>query len=57
MVHHICGGIGAYLGAALFDATGSYATAFVIMLISAVVALFLTMMLSRSPVAVAQSPG
>jgi predicted MFS family arabinose efflux permease len=47
MVHQIFGGIGAYAGAAIFDATGSYDAAFVLMLASAVVALALTLMLRR----------
>jgi predicted MFS family arabinose efflux permease len=45
MVHQIFGGIGAYAGAAIFDATGNYDAAFVLMLASAVVALVLTLML------------
>lgn len=45
MVHQIFGGVGAYLGAAIFDATGGYEAAFVTMLVSAVVALALTLML------------
>lgn len=48
MVHHICGGIGAYLGAAVFDATHSYDRAFAIMLVVSLVALILTLML-RNP--------
>ncbi len=47
MVHQIFGGIGAYAGAAIFDATGGYDAAFVVMLDSAVVALALTLMLRR----------
>ena len=31
MIHHMCGGLGAYLGAAFFDRTGSYDTVFIIM--------------------------
>jgi predicted MFS family arabinose efflux permease len=49
MVHQIFGGVGAYAGAAIFDATGGYDAAFVVMLISAVVALALTLMLRRAP--------
>src|SRR3954470_18932264 len=48
MVHQIFGGIGAYAGAAIFDATGTYDAAFVLMLVSAVVALGLTLALRRS---------
>jgi predicted MFS family arabinose efflux permease len=47
MVHQIFGGIGAYAGAAIYDATGGYEAAFVLMLLSAVVALALTLMLRR----------
>ena len=57
MVHHICGGIGAYLGAAVFDATAGYEPAFVIMLISAILALGLTTLLSRNPAAQVQPAG
>ena len=38
MVHHMCGGIGAYVGAVLFDAEGNYDTAFMLMLALSVVA-------------------
>lgn len=48
MVHQIFGGVGAYMGAAIFDTTGGYDAAFGVMLVSAVVALALTWML-RSP--------
>jgi len=47
MVHQIFGGIGAYAGAAIFDATGAYDAAFVLMLGSAIVALMLTLALRR----------
>jgi predicted MFS family arabinose efflux permease len=47
MTHQIFGGLGAYAGAAIFDATGGYDAAFVAMLASAVVALALTLMLRR----------
>jgi predicted MFS family arabinose efflux permease len=47
MVHQICGGLGAYLGAAVFDATHRYDEAFAIMLISSIAALVLTLMLKR----------
>ena len=43
MVHQIFGGVGAYAGAAIFDATGTYDAAFLLMLASAVVALALTL--------------
>jgi predicted MFS family arabinose efflux permease len=47
MTHQIFGGLGAYAGAAIFDSTGGYDAAFVVMLASAVVALALTLMLRR----------
>ena len=47
MVHQIFGGVGAYAGAAIFDATGGYQAAFVAVLVSAVVALGLTLMLAQ----------
>ncbi len=47
MVHHIFGGIGAYLGAAVFDATGSYDSAFSIMLAVSLLALLLTLLLRQ----------
>jgi MFS family permease len=45
MSHQIFGGVGAYAGAAIFDASGDYDAAFVLMLASAVVALALTLMM------------
>ena len=48
MVHQIFGGIGAYGGALIFDATGSYAAAFVIVLVLTVLALGLTLALPRA---------
>lgn len=47
MVHQVFGGLGAYLGAALFDSTQSYDAAFLVMLAATVVALVLTLMLRR----------
>ena len=47
MVHQICGGIGAYLGAALFDARGNYTAAFMVMLAVSLLALLLTLLLQR----------
>jgi predicted MFS family arabinose efflux permease len=47
MVHQIFGGLGAYAGAAIHDATGSYDFAFVAVLISAAIALALTLLLGR----------
>jgi predicted MFS family arabinose efflux permease len=48
MVHQIFGGLGAYAGAAIFDATGGYDAAFIAMLASAVAALALTLLLRRA---------
>ncbi|MEP7031990.1 MAG: MFS transporter [Pseudolabrys sp.] len=48
MIHHMCGGLGAYLGAASFDATGNYNTAFVIMLVVSLMATVLSLMLRNS---------
>jgi predicted MFS family arabinose efflux permease len=45
MVHHICGGLGAYLGARIFDATNRYDGAFAVMLASSIIALVLTFQL------------
>ncbi len=47
MVHQVFGGIGAYLGAALFDKAGNYQAAFAIMLGFTVLATLLTLMLRR----------
>ena len=51
MVHHICGGLGAYAGAAVFDATGTYNATFVFMLVISALAVVLTLMLQRRPAA------
>jgi hypothetical protein len=51
MAHHICGGVGAYLGARIFDSTGRYDLVFAVMLASSVVALGLTLALRRRRVA------
>jgi len=47
MAHHIFGGIGAYLGAAVFDTTGSYDIVFSMMLVVSLLALLLTLLLRR----------
>jgi predicted MFS family arabinose efflux permease len=44
MVHHIFGGFGAWLGAAIFDMEGSYTQAFTIMFIASTVALITTLL-------------
>lgn len=48
MVHHMCGGLGAYLGAASFDVTGNYDAAFAVMLTVSSAAAVLSLML-REP--------
>jgi len=47
MVHHMCGGLGAYFGAAVFDAEGNYDTAFAIMLAVSLIAAVLSLMLRK----------
>ncbi|NNF79290.1 MAG: MFS transporter, partial [Rhizobiales bacterium] len=47
MVHHMCGGLGAYLGAVLFDTQGHYNTAFMVMLVLSIAAALLTLPLRR----------
>ncbi|MBI4292927.1 MAG: MFS transporter [Betaproteobacteria bacterium] len=47
MVHHVCGGIGAYIGASIFDATSRYDVAFVIMFAVSAIALVLMIAMRR----------
>lgn len=47
MVHHACGGLGAWLGGVVFDATGSYDRVFAVMLVSSIIATGLTLALKR----------
>jgi predicted MFS family arabinose efflux permease len=47
MVHQICGGIGAYFGAAVFDVTGSYNDAFAGILALSLIAMLLTLLLRK----------
>jgi predicted MFS family arabinose efflux permease len=49
LAHQVFGGIGAYVGAAIFDTTGRYDIAFVMVLVATVVALVLTLCLERPP--------
>lgn len=44
MVHHVCGGIGAYAGARVFDATGRYDMAFVAVFSASIIAIMLCLM-------------
>ena len=46
MVHHIFGGVGAWLGAAVFDRTGHYDAAFAVACFGSLAAMALTMMLT-----------
>jgi predicted MFS family arabinose efflux permease len=47
MVHQVFGGLGAYGGALIFDTTGTYDIAFVLMLAASIVALALTLPMQR----------
>jgi len=47
LVHQVFGGIGAYLGAAIFDATGTYEVGFALMFGFSLLAVALTFMLRR----------
>jgi predicted MFS family arabinose efflux permease len=47
MVHQICGGVGAYFGAVLFDATGNYNAAFAAMFALSLAAMLVTLLLRR----------
>ena len=47
MVHHALGGLGAWLGAVAFDASGSYGPAFVTMLAATLFATGLTLAYGR----------
>ena len=49
MVHQIAGGLGAFVGAAIFDSFGSYDRAFMLALIMAVVAVLTTFMVRERP--------
>jgi MFS family permease len=47
MIHHMFGGLGAWIGAAIFDASGGYGAAFAVMLASSLLASVLTLRLGR----------
>jgi len=49
MVHQIAGGLGAYVGATMFEHWGGYNQAFVLMLVIAVVALAGTLRVKERP--------
>ncbi|MEX3010973.1 MFS transporter [Hoeflea sp. TYP-13] len=48
MVHHMCGGLGAYFGAVMFDLEGNYDTAFIIMLALSAIAAALCGLLQKT---------
>ena len=48
MVHQVAGGLGAFVGAAIFDRWDSYDNAFVLLLVLAIVATVLTMLVRES---------
>lgn len=50
MIHHGLGAVGAWIGGALFDVDGSYTRAFVVMFMSAVIALVATRALQREDI-------
>ncbi len=47
MAHHACGGLGAWIGGLVFDASGEYDAAFGVMLVSSVIAVWATLALGR----------
>ena len=47
MIHHMFGGLGAWIGAAIFDARGGYDIAFAVMAAAAMLASLLTLRLAR----------
>jgi predicted MFS family arabinose efflux permease len=47
MIHHMCGGLGAWIGAALFDANGTYDWAFGLMFASSLLACLFSAALAR----------
>ena len=49
MVHQIAGGLGAFVGAVIFDATGSYTGAFALMFALSVLAAVATVMIRETP--------
>ena len=53
MTHHIGGGLGAYIGAVMFETWGSYDEAFTLMLALAVVGMAFTMLVRERPLALA----
>jgi len=47
MIHHMFGGLGAWIGAAIFDARGGYDIAFAVMAAASMLASLLTLRLAR----------
>ncbi len=56
MVHQIAGGLGAFIGAWIFDTTGSYDDAFRLMLVLSVVAAVLTLLVRERPLTTVAAP-
>ena len=57
MVHQVAGGLGALAGALIFDATGSYDGAFILMFVLSVLALGSTVMIRERPQVLKAVPG
>ena len=57
MVHHSLGGVGAYVGAASFDATGSYDSAFWVMLLTSMLCIALVHWYKQSCIDLETTPG
>jgi hypothetical protein len=57
MVHQIFGGLGAYGGALIFDTTGTYDAAFLILLVASCLAFALSLMLRRPTLPPPTRPG
>ena len=47
MIHHMCGGLGAWLGATQFDTNGDYNSAFAIMAGASAIGIVLTVVLAN----------
>ena len=53
MAHHMAGGVGAFVGGLLFDLSGNYQSAFLLMFVLSVAAMALSLTLRRPPATVA----
>jgi predicted MFS family arabinose efflux permease len=47
MIHHMCGGLGAWIGAIQFDANGGYNSSFAIMAGASAIGIVLTVILAK----------